>query len=628
MLKEKTEIEKLDIRSSNISENRKAELFHFFPEIRTESGKIDFEKLKLALGETIDADKERYSMNWPGKAECFNTIQTPSMGTLRPLRAESINFEGSENLVVEGDNLEVLKLLQKAYLRKIKMIYIDPPYNTGNDFIYPDNYTESLQTYLQYTGQVDIEGKRFGTNTDTDGRFHSKWMNMIYPRLYLARNLLSDDGVIFVSIDDREITNLRRVMDEIFGEDCFLAQFIWHSKKGGGGGVNTVVVEHEYIVAYAKLNPDTSVAKQLVNAEPLNLQDEQGPYRKGRELNKWGAGSARADRPTMYFPIKGPNGDDVYPIRNDGSEGRWRLGKAAMLEIVKKGNAIFEKREDGLYTVYEKIRSAAPKERSFRTLLNDAGTVAEGTAALKELFGGSSPFDFPKPPKLIRKLMEIAGVTEDDIVLDFFAGSATTGHAVLMMNEELGTDVKFILVQLPEKLKDPKEFETVADITKQRLRKAIEQINKKRAETLDLNGGSDRALGFRVFKLDESCFKAWGPSLDSLELEKQLELHVENLRQGRTPEDVLFEILFKSGFPLTTTVDVRKFQDKKIFSIAEGMLLVCLEDNITLDFIKHIAEQKPERVVCLDQGFANNDQLKANAVQIFRTKGIASFKTV
>lgn len=548
------------------------------------------------------------------------------MGTLRPVIKDSINFDRSENLVIEGDNLEALKLLQKAYLRKIKMIYIDPPYNTGNDFIYPDNYAESLQTYLQYTGQVDIEGKRFGTNTDTDGRFHSKWMNMIYPRLYLARNLLSDDGIIFVSIDDREINNLRRVMDEVFGEDCFLAQFIWHSKKGGGGGVNTVVVEHEYVVAYAKLNPNSSVAKQLVNAEPLNLQDEQGPYRKGRELNKWGAGSARSDRPTMYFPIKGPNGEDVYPIRNDGSEGRWRLGKTAMLEIVEKGNAIFEQREDGLYTVYEKIRSSEPKERSFRTLLNDAGTVAEGTAALKELFGGTSPFDFPKPPKLIRKLMEIAGVSNDDIVLDFFAGSATTGHSVLMMNEELGTDIRFILIQLPEKVKDPKEFKSVADITKQRLRKVIEQIDKNRNESLDLNNSSDRVLGFRVFRLDESCFKIWDSSPSTSNLGQQLDLYVENVKQDRNSEDVLFEILFKSGFSLTTEIETRKFKEKIIFSIAEGLLFVCLEEDIDLDLIKYIAELKPERVVCLDRGFANNDQLKANAVQILEQKALLALK--
>jgi adenine-specific DNA-methyltransferase len=628
--------DKLDLRSHDIAEDKRQELLRLFPEIRTEGGKLDFDRLKLALGETVDVGKERYGMNWPGKADCFRTIQAPSLGTLRPCPEESVNFATTENLIIEGDNLEVLKLLQKSYLGKVKMIYIDPPYNTGSDFIYPDNYTESLQTYLEYTGQVDAEGRKFGSNTDTDGRFHSKWLNMMYPRLYLARNLLREDGVLFVSIDDREVNNLRLLLNEIFGEDSFLGQLVWHSKKGGGGDVKTVVVEHEYVLAFAKLNPESSVGKQLIEPQPLNLADDKGPYRKGRELNKWGAGSARADRPTMFFPIPGPEGEDVYPIRNDGSEGRWRLGKSAMMKIVADGNALFEKRPDGTYIVYERIRSAEPRKKSYRTLLLNEGTAAEGTSTLKDLFGGASPYDYPKPVSLIRKLHEVAGVEDEDLVLDFFAGSGTTAHAVLDLNKQDDGNRSFILVQLPEPT-GREDYPTIADITKERVRRVIKKLNDEDAGKLDLEGAKKQDRGLRVFKLAESNFKPWNAEApkDAEGLAKQLELHVDHIREGRTEQDILYEILLKSGFPLTTPVETLTLAGKGVHSVASGALFICLERELTLELIRAMAEKKPERVVCLDEGFAlpgrqagGNDQLKANAVQIFKTKGVTSFRTV
>lgn len=620
--------DKLDLASHDIADEKRQELLRLFPEISTEGGKLDFERLKLALGETVDVGKERYGMNWPGKAECFKTIQAPSMGTLRPCPEESVNFDTTENLIIEGDNLETLKLLQKSYLGKVKMIYIDPPYNTGNDFIYPDNFSESLQTYLEYTGQVDAEGRKFGTNTDTGGRFHSKWLNMMYPRLYLARNMLREDGVIFISIDDNEVNNLRLLLNEVFGEECFLGQLIWHSKKGGGGDVKTVVSEHEYIIAYAKESPENALGRQSIEALPLNLVDDKGPYRKGRELNKWGAGSARSDRPTMYFPIPGPNGEDVYPIRNDGSDGRWRLGKAAMLKIVAEGNALFEKREDSTYIVYEKIRSAEPRHKSYRTILANAGSAAEGTGVLKDLFGGKSPFDYPKPPVLLQKLLEVSGVDDNDLVLDFFAGSGTTAHAILENTRLNDKVVNFILVQLPESLEG--EFSTLAEITKERIRRVINKLNDEDAGKLDLDGSGTQNRGFRVFKLAESNFKPWNAEVapDAAALERQLELHIDHIRPDRTADDLLYEILLKSGFPLTTPVEKVTFADKTIYSVAAGALLICLERSLTLELIRAMADSQPERVVCLDEGFAGNDQLKANAVQIFKTKGVTSFKTV
>ena len=627
------EIEKFDLSSINIVEGQKEKLKELFPEVFTEGGKIDFERLKLTLGEEVDAGKERYGMNWPGKSECFKIIQQPSIATLVPCPEESVNFDTTENLFIEGDNLEVLKLIQKSYLGKIKMIYIDPPYNTGKEFIYPDNYTESLDTYLRYTGQIDDEGRKFSTNTETEGRFHSKWLNMMYPRLFLAKNLLRDDGVIFISIDDNEVSNLRKICDEIFGEENFLGHLVWQSKKGGGGDVKTIVSEHEYIIAYSKMNKETSIGKQLIEAQPLNLSDEKGPYRKGRELNKWGAGSARTDRPTMYFSIPGPNGEDVYPIRNDGSEGRWRLGKQSLMQIVTNGNAFFEKRSDGTYIVYEKIRTDEPRQKSYRTLLIDVGTAADGTAILKELFNKKSPFDFPKPIKLIQKLLEIALTDDECIVIDFFAGSATTAHAVLDLNYEDSGNRKFICVQLPEPTEPNSDaykagYKTIADIGKERLRRVINKINHENKDKLKFEENTID-LGFKVFKLAPSNFKVWNAAVEkNTEAVARLLLdHIHHISHVSREDAILYEILLKSGFELSTKIEKMKLAGKIVYSINEGALMVCLEEKLTKELFRAIAEKKPERFVCLDKGFQNDDQLKTNAVQTMKDKDV-KFRTV
>jgi adenine-specific DNA-methyltransferase len=627
------DIEKLDPSSMNICEEQKAKLKELFPEVFTEGGKIDFERLKLTLGEDVDTGKERYGMNWPGKSECFKTIQQPSIATLVPCPEESVDFDTTENLFIEGDNLEVLKLLQKSYLGKIKMIYIDPPYNTGNEFIYPDNYTESLDTYLSYTGQIDNEGRKFSTNTETEGRFHSKWINMMYPRLFLARNLLRDDGVIFISINDNEVSNLRKICDEIFGEENFLGHLVWQSKKGGGGDVKTIVSEHEYLIAYSKMNSENSIGKQFIEAQPLNLIDEIGPFRKGRELNKWGVGSARTDRPTMYFPIPGPNGEDIYPIRNDGSEGRWRLGKSSMMQIVTNGNALFEKRSDGTYIVYEKIRSSEPRQKSYRTLLTDVGTAADGTAILKVLFNKKSPFDYPKPIKLIQKLLEIAVTNDEDIVLDFFSGSGTTAHAILDLNQEDDGNRKFICVQLPERT-DPKSeafnagYKTIADIGKERIRRVIKKINEENKGKLKFEENAID-LGFKVFKLSPSNFKVWnadvGKNADAVA--RLLFDHIDHISHVSKEESILYEILLKSGFELSTKVEKLNLAGKTVYGVEDGAILVCLEKNLTKELFRAIAEKKPARCVCLDKGFQNDDQLKTNAVQTMKDKGI-EFRTV
>lgn len=648
--------ERFNLNSHDIAGDKLQELLTLFPEIRTEGGKIDFERLKLALGETVDEGKERYGMNWPGKADCFKTIQQPSMGTLLPCPEESVNFDTTENLIIEGDNLEVLKLLQKSYLGKVKLIYIDPPYNTGNDFIYPDNYTESLQTYLEYTGQVDAEGKKFGTNTDTDGRFHSKWMNMMYPRLYLARNLLGEDGLIFISIDDKELRNLRAIVDDIFGEDNFVGQIINKSNPRGSQESVGISTEHEYILCYAK----SEEGFYSILGHERDTEDEEFSFltKDGRKarllgLRKRGGDWRRSDRPNMFYAFyvnptscevalsKEPGYTEVvYPARPAGEESRWTWGKETATK--RMAELIAKKVTRGNKTVFDIYRidplhneSGERKREKLKSVWDDKElNYQHARQYFKEFFGDSEMFDFPKPPELVKKLLSALD-TNSCMVLDYFAGSGTTSQSVLELNQQDGGNRKFILVQLPEPCGEESSafkagFKTIAEICKERVRRVIKKLNEADAGKLALKDGQKQDRGFRVFKLAESNFKPWNAQVshDAAGLEKQLELHIAHIREDRSPDDILYEILLKSGFPLATSVEKVALASKMVHSVADGALFICLEHEVTLPLIRAMAEKKPQRVVCLDEGFAGNDQLKANAVQIFKTKGITSFKTV
>jgi adenine-specific DNA-methyltransferase len=657
----------LNLESLNITDEKRAELLRLFPEIRTEGGKIDFDQLRRVLGELVDVGKERYGMNWPGKADCFKTTQLPSVGTLLPRPDESVNFDTTENLVIEGDNLEVLKLLQKSYLGKVKMIYIDPPYNTGNDFIYPDNYAESLQTYLQYTGQVDTEGKKFGTNTDTDGRFHSKWLNMMYPRLYLARNLLREDGVILISINDVELPGLLSILNELFGEENWLGTIVW--KGATDNNPTRISVEHEYIVCYARNNSsvpavwknqadDAKMAMLLEyerlrgilgnnpehiqvefrkfvrdNAEALsslthyNRVDERGVYTGSRKVHNPKPGGYKYD---VEHPVTGKV--CVPPVNG------YRYPKPTMNALIAEGRILFGEDETQIIQIKEYLQDYEGKLSSLITLDSRAGSNE-----MEALFGNRKIFPHPKPGLLVRDIADFC-LSGDGIVLDFFAGSGTTAQAVLALNKQDGGNRKFILVQLPEPL-DPSDKNqklgadfcdsigkprTIAEITKERVRRVIKKLNEEDAGKLNFDGVSKQDRGFRVYKLAESNFKPWNADLprNGEALGKQLDLHIDHIRDGRSDEDILYEILLKSGFPLTTPVETLTLADKTVYSVAGGALFICLERDLTLEVIRAMAEQQPERVVCLDTGFAGNDQLKANAVQIFKTKGVTSFKTV
>ena len=638
-------------------------LRQILPEVFSE-GKIDWEKLKATLGEDINFSNERYVLNWAGKSEAFKVLQTPTTKTLIPAKEESVNFDETENIFIEGENLEVLKVLQKSYFGKVKMIYIDPPYNTGNDsFIYPDKFSESKADYEKRVGDKDEEGYMtkdgmFKKNSKENGQYHSNWLNMMMPRLYLAKNLLRQDGVIFISIDDNEVHNLRLLMNEIFGEENFVAQFIWQSKKGGGSDSTTVVQDHEYVLLYAKNIHSLEIGMIEIIPEPLDKKDEKGAYLRGRELNKWGSNSRRVDRPTMWFPIPGPNNEKVYPIKNDGTEGCWRFGKDNMMNFVKDGNIEFFNRNDGTYIAYEKIRSEENRLKPYRTFLKDVNATSEGSMTVRNLFNGEKVFSFPKPNSLLKTLLKVGtSKTRNEIVLDFFVGSGTTAHAVMDLNAEDGGNRKYVCVQLPELTEEKSEaykagYKTIAEIGKERIRRAgkkieeeiKEEIKKLESEIKKLQGElpteenkseienhqsqtrnlKSQDLGFKVLKLGDSNFKQWQQieGRDATALAEQMKLFVDPVSESATIENMVYELLLKSGKDLNSRVEHKT----DYFCVNKNELVLMLEkaDQKIVDSV--IAEQ-PKKVVALDRLFKGNDQLKTNTVLQMKDAGI-EFKTI
>jgi len=527
---------------------------------------------------------------------------------------------------------------------------MNPPYNTGNDFIYPDNYAENLSTYLEYTGQVDSEGKKFSTNTETDGRFHSKWMNMMYPRLFLAKNLLREDGVIFISIDDAEVDNLRKICNEIFGEENFVSQIIIQSNKRGQT-YKEIAKTHEYLLLYAK-SDEFEIFELDKEEDSLPFEDKDGKYdlwEYGKydlwELRNRNPKFGRFNRPNLYFPIYvSPNtlDDDglakvslikskeysveVTPKNSEGVDGCWRWEPKTVNEAIGKGYSVLvaKQRRDGEWNIYQKSRKNTTKAK---TLWNDSGVISEqGTIELGKL-GLKNMFDHPKPVELIKRVVKI-GLGEEDVVLDFFAGSCTTSQAVLEANKELGGHRKYICVQLPEpnhedSIQFKAGFKTISDISKERIRRVAKKIKEE-------NPLFESDLGFKSFKLKPSNFKIWDTAIERNQesLQSALDFHIDHISPKSIEEGILFEILLKAGFELTTPIQELKIENKSVFSIADGELLICLEKKLTHELIKGIAEKNPSRVILLDEGFQNNDQLKTNAVQIMKSKNVLNFRTV
>ena len=578
---------------------------------------VDFEKLRLLLGDNVAEGDERYDFTWVGKRAALQEAAKPIRKTLRPCPEESVDWENTKNLYIEGDNLEVLKLLQNSYMGKVKMIYIDPPYNTGNDFVYQDDFHQTKQDYDLFSGGVTEEGERLVKNTESNGRFHSDWCSMIYSRLMVARTLLSEDGTIFISIDDNELKNMENICNEVFGESNKIAVITREAIKGGSKSKNIRVV-NDYVVCYAKELDNIEFGGIETEGIELNLEDEYGKYAKGRELNKWGAGSRREDSPSMFYSIQGPNGEAVYPIRNDGSEGRWRLGKVKMKALLDAHNAIFEKRDNGTYIVYEKIRSNAPKIKQFTTLFKDEYINAKGTEEIKALFNVERAiFDFSKPTSLVRDLITLADA-KNSIILDFFSGSATTAQAVMQQNAEDEGNRTYIMVQWPEETPEDSEankcgFKNLCEIGKERIRLAGKKIKKESGFM-----GQSLDVGFRVFKCADSNMKDvyYTPADYSQELLLGLE---DNIKEDRNDLDLLFGCMLDWGVTLDLPLRTEKVDGVTIHIVNDGDLVACFDQSIPESAIDHIASLLPMRVVLRDSCFKEAKE-KMNFFEIFKQR--------
>jgi len=619
------EISKLSGGSLDIKAGQVEKLKSLFPQT-VKDGEIDFDALKLALGGETDTNGLSYGLSWAGKADCFRHIQQTTTATLKPDRKESVDFDNTENIFIEGDNLEVLKVLQKNYYGKVKMIYIDPPYNTGNDsFIYPDRFKEEKADYEERAGIKDAEGLLtkdgfFRKNSKDTGHFHSNWLCMMYPRLFLAKNLLREDGVIFVSIDDNEVHNLRMIMNEIFGEENFVGEFVWNGRSGAEDDED-IRKNHEYILMFAKNKNNFNAGLDIKEDDNFPFYDSAKVLKYKRQLlRKWGDNSRREDRVNLYYPIKDNEGKDFLPRLPDGADGCWRWGKATMEKAIKKGLVEFAFNKKGQKEAYEKIyeNDESRKTKKFQSLLLNDGNTSGGTKELKGLFEEMKIFDRPKPSKLFLKLLKIGDVKKTDIVLDFFSGSCTTAHAVMALNAEDGGNRKYICVQLAEPCDEKSEafkagFKTIADIGKERIRRAGKKIKEEKKGKLDFDGGK-LDLGFKVFKLDESNFKQWRADIKTgEELKEQMKIFVDNKKKGSAPEDMLYEIILKnSRFDLNVPIEKKTFDGIEYYNLTDGEEIICLADKITKKLAEKILKEKPQKFTCLDTAFKNNDQLKTN----------------
>ncbi|MCF6324739.1 MAG: site-specific DNA-methyltransferase [Gammaproteobacteria bacterium] len=660
-MSENTMPDKMSGETLDISEQRKQELKQLFPGVFTETTDakgeivetIDFEKLKAELGsfsDVYEGRRERYGMEWPGKRDCMKLIQEPSRATLKPCREESVDFDNTENLFIEGDNLEVLKLLQKSYYGKVKMIYIDPPYNTGKEFIYPDNYKESLETYMAYSGLVDDDGKKFTTNTASEGRFHTKWLNMMFPRLYLARNLLREDGVIFISIDDNEVENLRRMCDEIFGEENLLACFSWRTD---GNFDNQAKIKncHEYILCYTRneaffphppvIDPNTSEDSKIFKSEIRNTVVKNGPKNPVSDIVlpigfpaifSEGVVEPRDDSWPHYLTVANfKDGKLTSPVIVRSG---WSSKVLLEAFIVNKFQPVLDSK--GQSTCFEVIASGAieaVKERSdtqSHVISSLAGFGGSQKAASEIESLGLVFDDYPKPTSLIDYFVKM-NEGDDFVVVDFFAGSGTTSHSVFNVKSDNNSEkqkIKFISVQLPEPCQETTKafqagFETIADVCKERIRRAGQKIRQEREGQLDLEGRGELDLGFKVLKLDQSNFKQWQtPSgeLDADQIGKTLDAFANHIDPDATQEEILYELLLKAGYLPTDKIETLDLAGKQVFSIRDGELLICLEEEITAELIDEVVELVFGQFICLDKSFQGNNQLKVNAVQTFKSR--------
>lgn len=608
--------DKLDMQSPDLAQQNIERLAELFPNCVTEgtTGKaIDFDLLKQELNHAvIEGNKERYRLEWPGKREAIVTANIPTTKTLRPVREDSVDFDNTENIYIEGDNLEVLKLLQESYLNKIKMIYIDPPYNTGNDFVYKDNFSRDTDEELFESGQKDELSQRLVVNPETSGRYHSDWLSMMYPRLKLARNLLSSDGLIFISIDEHELHNLRKVCDEIFGENNFVGQISRSTGTPTGGGNEALVNKVDYLLVYSKSGVNVIQGLPMSEDETkiYDKQDARGRYLI-RSLRRTGGEDRREDRPSMYFPIYSPDKTPVYPIGPSGYESRWICGQEKVLEMEREG-LLEWKFINGSWSVYQRFYLEGRLKQP-SNLWDDVEGNKKATRDLKSLFNDVKVFDFPKPVGLIEQIIQLTPYEEGDIFLDFFSGSGTTAHAVMNRNAKDKTKRRFIAVQIPEVIGEGSDalklgFKFLSDIGKERIRRAAKKIKEDTGANID--------YGFRVYRLDESNMQDVYYRPQDLDQAK-MDLFGDNVKPDRTEDDLLAQVMLDWGLTLSLKIEQANVADKKVFKVADNSLFACFDKGIDEAFAKEIAKEKPLRIVFKDAGF-KDDTAKTNVKQLLK----------
>ena len=609
----------LDGLSMNLEQANMDKLKSIFPECFAE-GKLDIDKLLSLCGEYIDNDFEKYKFEWKGKAECLRLAQKRSTGTLRPCPEESVNWDTTKNLYIEGDNLEVLKLLQTAYYRKVKMIYIDPPYNTGNDFVYEDDFADPLARYKEVTQQTTK------SNPETMGRFHTNWLNMMYPRLRLAANLLRDDGVIFISIDDNEVTNLRKICDEVFGEENFVAQLIWERAYSPKNDAKYISNSHDYVLMYAKYI-EKFVIGRLPRTEEANAR-YQNPDNDPRGVWKSTDMSVKTYSEVGNYPITTPSGRTIYP-----PAGRcWSLSRKSFDEKLKDNRISFGSNGDGAPRIKTflselKYEGMAPQSILF---YKDVGHSQEGRQELKKVFDDKGYFDGPKPVRLIRRLLTMANTDNDSIILDFFSGSATTAHAVMQLNAEDGGNRQFIMVQLPEVCDEKSEaykagYKNICEIGKERIRRAGKKILEENNQ-MTFEEKEQLDIGFKVFKLDSSNLKTWDNTPVTAEqmdlLYERMNNMIHRVKSDRSDLDMVSEIMLKLGVPLTYSVTPVDINGKTAYSIGDDcLLLICLAPDVQPEDVEQMAEYAPAKLIISRESFVD-DTAMANAHYILKDHGV------
>ena len=619
-------MDKLKMHSVNKVDENIAKIGALFPncltERKNEDGEveyaIDFDMLKQELSSVIvEGNEERYQFTWPDKKKSILLANAPIAKTLRPCREESVDFDTTENLYIEGDNLDVLKLLQETYLGKIKMIYIDPPYNTGHDFVYEDDFAISTAEYLSNSGQYDAEGNRLFQNNDSNGRFHTDWLNMIHPRLKLAKDLLTDDGVILISIDDCEQDNLRRICDEVFGRRNFIDTLIWKKRYGGGAKEKYFVSLHEYVLVYCKnidLLNDLYVPLSNESAERYySKRDSKFETRGGYRTHPLEAGKAMDARPNLIYPIPAPDGTMIMPRK------QWLWSKERVMEALKNDDLEIVKGKDGWVVSskqYLREEDGSLRPAKMLSIIDDVYTQ-HGTNEMINIMGDAKIFQYPKPSAFVKQLVSVITETSDEYVLDFFSGSAATAHAVMQLNAEDGGNRKFIMIQLPEETDAKSEafkagYKNICEIGKERIRRAGKKIKEESPLTTQ-----NLDTGFRVLKLDSSNMKDVYYTPADYEI-SMFDTLADNIKEDRTPEDLLFQVMLDLGVLLSSKIEETTIAGKKVFNVADGFLMACFDENVSDETITAVAKQKPFYFVMRDSSLAS-DSVATNFDQIFAT---------